>query len=137
MRWEKLKEDVGYRVQLRPVAIHLDKFGRVLPQVDHDWLIVRVSKEGVHILNTWTAHVTTLGADHICQFDSNPDRSRVGIQHGFLTLKVQIFLSGCELKICPTSRPGEAVRPPQEWAYRRMRRARVAPHPWGYRLGDC
>jgi hypothetical protein len=132
MRWEKLRDDVGHRVQLRPVAIHLDKFGCVLPQVDHDWYIDLVSKEGVHMFNTWTNHVTILGADHICEFASNSDR---GTRYGFLILKAQIFLSGYDLKICPTSRPGEAVRPPQEWAYRRVRRAWVAPHPWGYRLG--
>jgi hypothetical protein len=32
--------------------------------------------------------VITLGADHIHNFTSNPDRSHNGIKHGFLTLNV-------------------------------------------------
>jgi hypothetical protein len=33
-------------------------------------------------------------------------------KHGFLTLKVQIFLEPKDLSITPTARPGESVEPP-------------------------
>jgi hypothetical protein len=59
-----------------------------------------------------TDHTTTLGKDHIYEYISNPDRSQGGIKHGFLVLKVQIFLEPKRLSITPTARPGESVEPP-------------------------
>jgi hypothetical protein len=111
MNWEQMKKNVGYRVQLVPPACRLDKTGRELSLIDDDWLIAEVSSNGVRISNTRTDHTTTLGYDHIHHFTTNPDRSRAGIQHGFLTLHVQVFLQGNDLQVRPNARPGEPVRP--------------------------
>lgn len=108
-----MKKNAGCRVQLVPIAIRLDRNGRELTQVDDYWIIDQVSQDGIRISNIQTGHVTTLGKDHIHHFTSNPDRSRTGIQHGFLTPNVQIFLSGNKIEVRPNARPGEAVRPPQ------------------------
>ena len=99
------------RVQLEPVACRLDEAGNELPPIRDDWIIEEVSPDGVRISNVRTQHMTTLGGDQIHHFTSNPDRSRNGIRHGFLTLNVQIFLRGNNLQIRPNGRPGEAVRP--------------------------
>jgi hypothetical protein len=112
MNWEQMKKNAGCRVQLVPIAIRLNHNGRELPQIDDDWIIDQVMPDGVRISNTRTGHFTTLGKDHIHHFTSNPDRSRTGVQHGFLTLNVQIFLSGNKLEVRPNARPGEEVRPP-------------------------
>jgi len=75
-------------------------------------MIEEVSAEGVRVKNVRTEHATTLGKDHIYDYLSNPDQSRAGIKHGFLTLKVQIFLRPKGLSMTPTARPGESVEPP-------------------------
>jgi len=111
MNWEQIKKNVGCRVQLAPIACRLDENGRELPQIDDDWIIDEVSAAGVRISNNRTGHVTTLGKDHVHHFTSNPDRSRTGIPHGFLTVNVQVFLQGNRLWIRPNARPGEPVRP--------------------------
>jgi hypothetical protein len=111
MQWEQMKKNVGCRVQLLPVACRLDEAGQELPSIDDDWIVEEVAETGVRISNTRTSHTTTLGADHIHHFTSNPDRSQGGIRHGFLTLHVQLFLQGSDLKVRPNSRPGEPVKP--------------------------
>lgn len=111
MNWEQMKKNVGCRVQLVPIACHLDENSRELPQIDDDWIIEEVSAAGVRISSNSCGHVTTLGKDHIHHFTSNPDRSRTGIPHGFLTLNVQVFLQGNRLWVRPSARPGEPVRP--------------------------
>jgi len=111
MNREQMKKNVGYRVQLVPIACRLEEGGRELPPLNDDWIINEVSNAGVRISNTRTGHETTLGEDHIHHFTSDPDRSRTGIQHGFLTLNVQIFLQGRDLRVLPNGRPGEPVRP--------------------------
>jgi hypothetical protein len=55
--------------------------------------------------------MTTLGKDHIHHFTTNPDRSRTGIRHGFLTLNVRLFLQGRKAWVRPNARPGEPVKP--------------------------
>ena len=110
MNWEQMKKNVGCRVQLEPVACHLDEKGRELPRVDEDWIIEQVSTAWVRISNEHCGHVTTLGKDHVHHFTTNPDRSRTGIPHGFLTLNVQVFLQGNQLWVRPNARPGEPVR---------------------------
>ena len=106
-----MKKNVGARVQLKPTPHRLDEYGRKLPPVADDWIIEEVSAEGVRIKNVRTDHTTTLGKDHIYDYVSNPDRSKGGPKHGFLTLKVQLFLTSKEVSITPTSRPGESVEP--------------------------
>lgn len=112
MNWEQLKKCTGFRIQLEPVACRLDEFGRELPPENDDWIVQDVSSAGVRISNVRTGHVTTLGPDHIHHFTSNPDRSRNGLQYGFFTLHVQVFLQGNQLWIRPNAKPGEAVRVP-------------------------
>lgn len=112
MNWDQLKKNLGYRVQLEPVAIRLDDIGRELPPRDDDWLIQEVTATGVRISNITTGHATTLGKDHVHHFTSNPDRSvDGGLQHGFLSLHVQIYLQGINLSVRPCSRPGERLPP--------------------------
>jgi hypothetical protein len=111
MQFEQLKKNAGYRVQLVPEACRLDERGNELPGMDDDWIIEDVTKDGVRISNIRTQHTTTLGLDHIHHFTSNPDRSKGGITYGFLTLNVQLFLQGNNLKIRPNGRPGETVKP--------------------------
>jgi hypothetical protein len=111
MNLEQLKKNKGWRVQLVPIASRLDEDGGELPQEDDDWIIEDVSPTGVRIFNVRTQHQLTLGADHIHNFTSNPQRSRSGAQYGFLTLNVQVFIErkGCSVR--PNSRPGEPVKP--------------------------
>lgn len=111
MNWEQIKKNVGFRVQLVPIACRLDENGRELPPMDDDWTIDEVSTAGVRVSNIRTGHVTTLGKDHVHHFTSNPDRSRTGIPHGFLILNVQVFLQGNRLWVRPNARPGESVKP--------------------------
>lgn len=111
MQFDQLKKNIGYRVQLVPESCRLDQNGSELPGMDDDWIIEDVTKDGVRISNVRTQHTTTLGLDHIHHFTSNPDRSQGGLKYGFLTLNVQIFLQGNNLKIRPNGRPGETVKP--------------------------
>ena len=96
----------------KPTPHRLDEYGRKLPAVADEWIIEDVSADGVRIKNVRTDHTTILGKDHIYDYVSNPDQSQGGIKHGFLTLKVQIFLKPKGLSITPTARPGEPVEPP-------------------------
>jgi len=112
MNWDLIKKNVGYRVQLEPVAIRLDEIGRELPLQNDDWLIQEVTATGVRISNPNSGYATTLGKDHVHHFTSNPDRSiDGGLQYGFLTLHIQIFLQGNDLFVRPCTRPGEPVQP--------------------------
>jgi hypothetical protein len=112
MNWNQMKKNAHARVQLKPTPHRLDDYGRKLPPLNDDWIIEEVSADGVRIKNLRTHHTTTLGKDHIYDYISNPDQSQGDIKHGFLTLKVQIFLTPKGLSIAPTARPGESVEPP-------------------------
>lgn len=107
-----MKKNVHARVLLKPIPHRLDEYGRKLPALADDWIIEEVSADGVRIKNLRTHHTTTLGKNHIYDYVSNPDQSQGGVKHGFLTLKVQIFLKLKDLSITPTARPGESVEPP-------------------------
>jgi hypothetical protein len=113
VKYEQMKKNVGCWVQLVPSACRLDEQGRKLPSIDDDWIIFRVSEEGVEIQNTRTGHTPTLGYDHIHNFTSNPNHSQpAGVRYGFLTLNVQLFLHRNKVVIRPNARPGEPVEPP-------------------------
>ena len=107
-----MKKNLGTRVQLKPTPHRIDEYGRKLPAVADDWIIEDVSADGVRIKNVRTDHTTILGKDHIYDYVSNPDQSQHGVKHGFLTLKVQLFLNAKRVSLTPTSRPGESVEPP-------------------------
>ena len=111
MNLDRLRRAVGSRVQLRPTAIPLDSQGRGLPPLDDYWLIDSVT-DSVRLSNVRTGHFTNLGLDHVHHYTSNPDLTKQsGIEHGFFTLNVQIYLRGTDLTVTPTLRPGEAVLP--------------------------
>ena len=111
MNLEQLKKNVGWRVQLVPIASRLDENGRELLPMDDDWVINEVSTTGLRVSNIRTGQVANLGKDHVHHFTSNPDRSQTEIPHGFLTLNVQVFLQGNKLWVRPNARPGEPVKP--------------------------
>jgi hypothetical protein len=69
--------------------------GRDLANVGSDWVIRMFPRtDVVSIQHLETLHVAELGKDHIYDFRSNPMRSTDGARHGFLVLKVQVFVQG-------------------------------------------
>jgi hypothetical protein len=112
MNWAQFKKNVGIAVQLEPIACRLDKAGREMPEENDDWMVQAISPDGVVSLqNVRSRHIAELGGDHIYDFRSNPARSKGGRTHGFLVLKVQVFLQGDRLWLRPNARPGERVNP--------------------------
>jgi hypothetical protein len=114
LNYEQLKKMAGMRIQLVPPAHRLDGAGKLLPQIDDDWLVESVSAEGVRISNPRTGLFVVLGLDHIHSYASNPNRKDGGSKFGFFTLKVQLTLKGYEVLVRPNLRPGEAVPPPSK-----------------------
>ena len=109
MNIDHLRKSVNHRVRIRPIAKRFDG-PHELPKEDDIWVIERVSPEGVYVHNTRTGHVTTLGLDHVLEYSSDPDRSVDGQKHGFLILKIQVYLrEGNRLTIEPIGRPGAAI----------------------------
>ena len=112
MNWAQFQKNVGIRVQIEPMACRLNELGGELPEENEDWIVESISADGVVSLrNVTTDHVAVLGKDHIYDFRSNPGRSKDGVTHGFLVLKVQIFLQRARLWLRPNARPGERVSP--------------------------
>lgn len=97
------------RVQLEPPACRLDEHGTELPEMNDDWIIQSISTDAVSLQNVRTQHIAELGKDHIYDFRSNPSRSKSDIKHGFLVLKMQVFLQGNQLWLRANARPGERV----------------------------
>lgn len=107
---EQLQKNVGYRVQLQPVPIRLDVLGREIGSIDGDWIIQPFTGDDiVRLLSIDTNHLAELGFDNIHHFTSNPGRSKGGLQFGFLTLTVQMYIEGPNLRFAPTLRPGERL----------------------------
>jgi hypothetical protein len=113
MNLELLKRNVGHRVQLGPPAIHLAILGRELPGYNEDWIIESVSDTEIGLSDTQMGGLsTTLGKDYVHHWTSNPSRSVAGgLQYGFLTLTVQMFIQDDKISYMPCSRPGERVNP--------------------------
>ena len=113
MNLDLLKKNIGIRVQLEPPAIRLDKIGRELPGRNTDWIVQNVTDTEVRIDTAEMLGLTTpLGKDHIHHFTSNPSRSVAGgLQYGFLSLHVQLFIQNDRITYRPCSRPGERVAP--------------------------
>jgi hypothetical protein len=109
MNRAQLSKSLWTRVQLQPTAYRFDRHGYELPTLDDDWIIDGLGPHGVHVINTRTHHVTTLGYDHIHHLTGNPDRRVGDLRFGFLTLNVQIVLQGNSLRVRPTFRPGERL----------------------------
>ena len=104
MNKNSLRKCEFMHVRIRPFAKRLDggRGGTELPPIDDDWLVGRLTDEGVPIRNLRTDHGATLGYDHIHHFTTDPQR---GSRFGFLTLTVQVHIGGYELWIEPNVRP--------------------------------
>jgi hypothetical protein len=97
----KLEKCFHHRVRLRPPA---RRFRGVteLRIMDDDWLVQEVEdKQRVRIRNIRTDQVALLDFSHIRDYVPDPKREYDGLRHGFLELRVQIFLRGPELVIEP------------------------------------
>jgi hypothetical protein len=111
MNFEQLRKNVGYLVKLVPPAHHLDDAGDLLPVEGEDWTIVEVTRDHVEI-KTASGHSYYLGLDHIRKFTTDPHRSTDGQSRAFLTLHVQLRISGSEVTATPNHQPGAPVPPP-------------------------
>lgn len=114
MNIQKLRRCILYRVRVRPVARTIPRRHSSLPR-DDVWIVAAIRPTGVVELNNpSTGHVALLGPDHIHHFDSDPMSESDGFRHGFLTLTIQISMSGCHLWAEPLSsqlRRGLSRRP--------------------------
>ncbi len=109
----KLAKCIHHRVRLRPPA---RRFRGVteLRIMDDDWLLQEVEDQQVRLRNIRTDHVAVLGFSQINEYVDDPKREFDGLRHGFLELKVQVFLRGPELVIEPrpsAPKPGTARKP--------------------------
>ena len=77
--------------------------------MDDDWLVQETEDDQVRIRNIRTDHVAVLGFNQISEYVADPKREFDGLRHGFLELKVQVFLRGPELVIEP--RPSSTKTP--------------------------
>ena len=112
---EKLKGNIGWRMQLAPQAIHLDEFGRELPGKNEDWIIRTVTADEVRLDEAIImGYTVALGADYVQSFASNPSRSVPGgLQYGFLKLTMQMYIPRDKpIWFQPCMRPGERLPPP-------------------------
>jgi len=117
----KLAKCIHHRVRLRPPA---RRFRGVteLRIMDDDWLVQEVEDDEIRIRNIRTDHVAVLAYPQISEYVADPKREFDGLRHGFLELKVQIFLRGPDLAIEP--RPSSAKTPaPRKAAAPRKRKA--------------
>ena len=107
------KKNLHQRVELVPTPCRLDERGQKLPDIDYDCIIECISDktETVGIAFPASGHHITLGKDHIYKYTTNPARSTNGVQHGFLTLHVQVFLQGQRAWVRPNTKPGDPVEP--------------------------
>jgi hypothetical protein len=112
MNLEQLKKNVGWRVQLEPLAIHLDALGRELPGRNLDWIIGSVTGKELRRDEATSLGLTfKLGKDNVHSFTDNRTRSvEGGLQYCFLTLDLQLYIQGDKIKTRPC-RPGERVPP--------------------------
>ena len=117
----KLVKCIHHRVRLRPPA---RRFRGVteLRIMDDDWLVQEVEENEVRIRNIRTDHVAVFAFEQIRDYVADPKREFDGLRHGFLELRVQVFLRGPELVIEP--RPSSArSAAPRKSAPARKRKA--------------
>lgn len=115
MNLDQLKKCVGFRVRLEPLVVRLDSRGRELPSRDEVWIIQAVSETEVRLDEETMLPLTTkLGKDYIHHFTSDPNRSVAGgVQYGFLTLSMQMFIQNDKVTYRPCPRPGQRTDPPR------------------------
>lgn len=111
MKWDKLKANIGYKVQLVPTACHLDAGGDILPARGEDWTITSSGVDFLEI-DAGLGYRYLLAKDHVHHYTSDAHRSAQGEHFGFLTLNVQLFVQGAAVRVVPNSRPGLPVDPP-------------------------
>jgi len=120
----KLVKCFHHRVRLRPPA---RRFRGVteLRIMDDDWLVQEVEDTlGVRIRNIRTDHVALLGFKQIRAYTPDPKREYDGLRHGFLDLRVQLFLRGSELVIESLPSAAKRIAKPRAAAAARKRKAR-------------
>jgi hypothetical protein len=101
MNQAKLAKCLHHRVRLRPPARRF-RGATELRIMDDDWLVQEIEdKKGARIRNIRTDHVAVLAFDQIRDYVADPRREYDGLRHGFLELKVQLFLRGPDLVIEP------------------------------------
>ncbi len=106
----RLTQCFHHRVRLRPAA---RRFRGVteLRIVDDDWLVQEIEKDvGVSLRNIRTDHIALLAFDQIRSYLADPKREFDGLRHGFLNLRVQIYLRGDKLVIEPYGRPARSPK---------------------------
>jgi hypothetical protein len=93
--------------------------------MDDDWLVQEVEdKKSVRIRNIRTDQVALLDFNHIRDYIPDPKREYDGLRHGFLELRVQIFLRGPEVVIEPQASPAKRAAAKSKPAAARARKAR-------------
>lgn len=106
MKKDQLKNLVGHRMRIRPIARRPNAAAE-LPQIDDDWTVETVEENRIALKNIRTHHVATLGLDHVHSYLSDPARDYNGMKYGFLQLRVQISIPpSIELIIEPLT-PGK------------------------------
>jgi hypothetical protein len=108
MKLDRLKKNVGWRMEIVPTACHLDDQGNPLLEKNEEWLVEEVTDDLVR-LSTQSGHQLKLGTDHIYSFATNPQRASAEANFGFLSLHVQVFVQGGRISVKPNARPGERV----------------------------
>jgi hypothetical protein len=110
MNWKQFKKNLGWQYQLEPISCYLDNHGHELSEINDDWELTEVTNtDAFRLRSTRTGHETLLRKDLVYDFRSNPNRDTGDTRHGFLILKVQIFIQNEKIWLRPNSRPGEKV----------------------------
>jgi hypothetical protein len=102
MKLDRLKKNVGWRMELVPPACHLDDQGNLLLEKNEDWLVEEVTDDLVRFSDQ-SGHQLKLGTDHIYSFATNPQRASAEGNFGFLSLHVQVFVRGAHVFVKPNA----------------------------------
>jgi hypothetical protein len=97
-----------HRVRLRPPARRFRGMTE-LRIMDDDWLVQEVEGKSVRVRNIRTDQIAIFSFDQIRNYTPDPKREYDGMRHGFLELRVQVFLRGPDVVIEPHA---AAVKPP-------------------------
>lgn len=113
MNRQNLAKNIGQLYLLQPAPIRLDRYGRAIRDIRDPWRLEDVSGQVARLASTITDHVVDIGLDQIYGYGTDPNAKHVGEHHaGLLQLKVQLAISGPNVTVHSTGRPGEAILPP-------------------------
>lgn len=87
MNKDKLRQSVGQRLRLQPVATHAG-----VP-VDDDWLVVEATKTFIKLQHATTAIIATIGVDGVNGYFTDASRTTPTQIFGFLQLHVQVAVA--------------------------------------------